>query len=96
MVSTTPAPPVYQGVHTVDQAVDLFLNQLPLDQAKELAAMEQWELPDLHYGLGVAVRQMFVMWDNPELIDDCGAENPDDAGAVIVWGVWRKLREVRV
>jgi len=51
-------------VHTVDRAVDLFLNQLPLEQAKELAQVEEWELPDLHHGLGMEVRRMFKMWNN--------------------------------
>jgi len=94
MTSPTTDPIIHHDVHTVDKAIDLFLNQLPLEQAKQLAAMEEWELPDLHYGLGMAVRRMFNMWDNLALIENCGADNPDDAGAVVVWGVWKKLRDV--
>ena len=38
MTTPSTAPVIHQDVHTVDQAIDLFLNQLSLEQAKELAA----------------------------------------------------------
>jgi hypothetical protein len=47
-----------------------------------------------HLSLAKNIREKFGKWeDNPELLESCGAFNPDDASRLIVKSIWRLLAQ---
>ena len=58
-----------------------------------LSILKEDELIDLHFGLGLSIRNSFGLHDaNSKLLRDCGSDNPDDASAVIIKALWTKLK----
>ena len=78
---------------SLDAAVDRLLSILDEDTLIEVAAREHDQLNDLHFGLGLAIRNAWVWPHNPEL---CAREgipvHPDDCSAVIIKALWERLR----
>ncbi|MDT4330765.1 DUF6794 domain-containing protein [Methylomonas sp. MS20] len=58
-----------------------------------IAAMELNNLIDLHYGLGLAIRNAYDLHnpDNPLLIE-CDTSHPDDAALFIIHALWQRLQ----
>jgi len=79
----------FKDVKTVEAAVDILLTQLPLDVLKELTHLTEDGLPDMHYSLGLRIRNILELWHNPELVEDCGADCADEAGSFILWALWK-------
>jgi hypothetical protein len=85
---------------TVEEAVDRLMQQLPLKDKVEIAKMKEEALVQLHPTLGAYVRDRFELWSsNRDLMESCrrmsGLQDihPDDASALIVGELWRRLRE---
>jgi len=77
---------------TVNDAVDLLMRILTDEQKNEIAALQEDELFDLHFTLGLAIRNAFGLHDlDSKLLADCGTKHPDDGGGVIVSKLWKKL-----
>ena len=58
-----------------------------------LAVMREEDLFNLHFSLGMAIRNAFglhVPWS--KLLASCGVIHPDDASGVIIQTLWRRLR----
>ncbi len=58
-----------------------------------LAAMDPNNLIDLHFGLGLAIRNAYDLHnpDNPLLIE-CDKSHPDDAALFIIHALWQRLQ----
>ncbi len=85
---------------TVRQAVEMLSAQLPLKQKATIANMDENELIRLNPSLGRYILNKFGLWSgNEKLVKSCSAKanyplhNEDDAAAVIVKELWRKLKE---
>ena len=78
---------------TVADAVKLLLSVLNNEQKSNIAAMKEDDLIDLHFSLGLAIRNAFRLHDlGSKLIADCGVVHPDDASGVIIKILWKKLK----
>lgn len=85
---------------TVDQAVDMLLSELSIEEKTKIANMSKDNLINLHFSLGMSIRNEFRLWtDNKELLESCrllsGKQdlNVDDASSKIVEDLWKKLQE---
>jgi len=79
---------------TVTESVDQLLIMLTDDQKTEISALAEDDLIDLHFTLGLAVRNAFGLHDlGGKFIADCGVVHPDDAAGVIVKALWDKLTQ---
>jgi len=80
---------------TVTEAVDRLLATLSEKQKAEIAAMKEDDLINLHFGLGMEIRNTFGLHDlGSKLLADCGTPHPDDGAAVIVKTLWGQLQVV--
>jgi len=74
---------------TVNDAVDLLMRILTDEQKNEIAALQEDDLIDLHFGLGLAIRNAFGLHDpNSKLLADCGTKHPDDGAGVVIKQLW--------
>jgi hypothetical protein len=76
---------------TVDVAVQYLMDELPLKDKVRIANMNADEVEDLHFRLGVFIRNRFGLWEgNPHLLLDCAEDagqdiqHADEASAVIL------------
>ena len=80
---------------TVDEAVDRLLLVLSDEQKVEIVAIKEDDLIDLHFTLGLAIRNAFRLHDlGSKLLADCSVVHPDDAAGVIISNLWKQLQEV--
>lgn len=78
---------------TVAQAVALLLTQLKPEDKEEVRKMKKDDLIQLHFGLGMYIRNNFGLWQgNQDLLNDCGNVHEDDASGVIIEALWRALQ----
>ena len=78
---------------TVAEAVDRLLDILDEDGKQDIAGMTQDELIDLHFGLGMGVRNAWLSQEGSLLLKIiCGKLHPDDASGVITRALWERLR----
>jgi hypothetical protein len=78
---------------TVDEAVDRLIYVLEEEHKAALAIMQEEDLLDFHFSLGMAIRNAFdlhVPWS--KLLASCAVVHPDDASEVIIQALWRRLR----
>src|SRR6266496_1205061 len=81
---------------SVDEAVCQLLGMLSDDDKTSIAAKSRAELVELHFGLGMWIRNNFGLWaGNTTLIQNTGAYDADDAAGVIIEALWTRLREDR-
>jgi len=80
---------------TIEAAVELLKSKLSMDTLEHIRRMEENTLIIFHYGIGTTVRNQLGLSDgtNTRLMQDIGAKHPDDASAVIIWHLWKKLQE---
>jgi hypothetical protein len=85
---------------TVQETVEMLIAHLPLKQKATIANMAESELISLNTSLGRYILNKFGLWSgNEKLVESCLTKtdyplhNEDDAAAVIVKELWRKLRE---
>ena len=77
---------------TVTDAVEFLLSVLNNEQKSNIAAMKEDDLIDLHFSLGLAIRNAFRLHDlGSKLIADCDVVHPDDASGVIIKELWSRL-----
>jgi len=91
---------------TVTEAVERLLLILDGEQKIAIAAMHENDLIDLHFSLGMAIRNVFGLHEpgskllvsiNNTIHPDAlyNSVHPDDASGVIVKAVWNKLVGVK-
>jgi len=77
---------------TVNEAVDRLMSILDDEHKAAIAAMREEDLIDLHFGLGMAIRNAFGLHEpGSQLLASCGVAHPDDASEMIVKMLWREL-----
>lgn len=78
---------------TVNEAIEILIETLSEDQKSKLSKMSGSELADLHFGLGMWVRNSFgLLSRGSALLKDTGVRNADDASALILKLLWYRLR----
>lgn len=84
---------------TVDQAVEVLTEMLPLKDRAMIANMQSNELDGLASGLGEFIKQKFGLYgENAPLLNSCaergGLDRPlaDEASAVILRALWQVLK----
>jgi hypothetical protein len=77
---------------SVDEAVDRLLGILSVEDKIIIAGMQEPELIELHFSLGMMIRNAFGLHDpGNKLLADCSVSHPDDASGVIIKNIWKKL-----
>jgi hypothetical protein len=89
----------FQHPETVDEAVERLMMILDGEQKIAIAVMQKEDLINLHFGLGMAIRNAFGLHekgskllascDNTEL---CNSVHPDDASEMVIQALWRSLQ----
>ena len=79
---------------TVAEAADRVLSDLSEEDKEQIQNTPRDALIQLHFGLGIFVRNACGLWaGNEELAEACAqAGHPDEASAVVVEEVWRRLQ----
>lgn len=87
---------------TVDEAVDRLIAMMSPDDLAQIRQMSGHDLIELHFSLGMAIRNRFGLWgDNHELMESCASVRavpsdffrPDSASGVIIEALWQRLQE---
>ena len=79
---------------TVDAVVRLLMSMVPEEERARIATMGQEDLVQLHFGLGMWIRNNLGLWQgNQTLLEACGHNDPDDASTVIIEAFWKQLQE---
>ena len=85
---------------SMEEAVDLLIDKLSIRKKYQIAKMSQDDLAGLHFSLGLGIRNEFGLWaGNQDLLESCASLveqeiiHPDDASALIIKELWKKLRE---
>jgi hypothetical protein len=78
--------------NTVASAVDILLKDLGEENLALIRTTEYDDLIDHHFGMGLLIRSLFVLHDNPGLVQDTGTTNADDASLKILQALWRRMR----
>jgi hypothetical protein len=79
---------------TVDEAIDRLLLVLDKNQQSSLAAMQEQDLVELHFTLGMSIRNAFKLHrPDSKLAKSCGASmHPDDISGLIIAKLWQRLQ----
>jgi hypothetical protein len=84
---------------TVDEAVNILTNELSLKDKTTLADMTEIDLVDLHFSLGLSIRNRYLYPRNENLLESCRQEAKekylhwDQASNVIIRALWKRLKE---
>jgi hypothetical protein len=82
----------FQLPETVNEAVDRLMLILNGEQKIALAGMQEEDLSNLHFSLGMAIRNAFELHEpGSKLLASCCVAHPEDASGVIVKALWDKL-----
>jgi len=85
---------------TVGEAADLRIESLPLRDRARIARMSERDLVSIQFFMGILIRNGFGLWaGNEALLESCREISgetdlhPDEASAVVVRELWKRLRE---
>ncbi len=77
---------------TITETVDRLLTVLDDEHKVAIAAMPQEELINLHFSLGMAIRNAFGFWDSKSpLLNSCMPMHPEDISDQIIHELWQRL-----
>ncbi len=84
----------------VSEAVNRLLSELPIETKYQIKDSTDDSLIIFHFGLGVAIRNDFRLWEkDSKLLEDCkkisGDPNlhVDDASGIIIKTLWKRLQK---
>jgi len=81
----------------MDEAVDFVLARLSDEDKEQLRETPREGLLELHFGLGMWIRNTLRLWDNKldifEPIDELRMMPADMVSMDIIKGVWQKLQQ---
>lgn len=80
-------PPV-----TIPEAIERLLLVLSTEDKLAIGAMDEEDLYDLHFTLGLVIRNAWLNKVDSYLRAACGTYHPDDASHVIIGALWRRLQ----
>ena len=84
---------------TVDEAVQRLMSDLSLKDKNTIANMDEGDLINLHFSLGLSIRNRFLYPRNEQLLESCRFVSKDkylhwdEAASVIIRKLWKRLRE---
>jgi hypothetical protein len=79
---------------TIAETIDRLLTVLDDEHKIVIAAMQEKDLIDLHFSLGVAIRNAFGFWDpGSPLLTSCNAISPDDVSDQVILELWKRLNQ---
>jgi hypothetical protein len=79
---------------TITETVDRLLIVLDQEHKVAIAAMPEEELINLHFSLGLAIRNAFGFWyANSPWLKACQSMNPDDISDQIIHELWQRLNQ---
>jgi hypothetical protein len=84
---------------TVEETVDRLVVEMALKDKTTLANMEETDLIELHFSLGIHIRNKYLYPQNDKLLESCRHKagdkylHWDQASMVIIKELWKKLRE---
>ena len=79
---------------TITETVDRLLTVLDPEHKAAIAAMPHEELINLHFSLGMAIRNAFGFWDSQSpLLNSYVPMHPDDISDQIIHELWQRLTE---
>jgi hypothetical protein len=83
---------------TIDEAAGVVIAALPEAEAAKIASMAESDLINLHFGLGMWIRNNLGLWQGNDALmlsirDGEMDIHPDDVSMLIIEQVWRRLRE---
>ena len=77
---------------TVEEAVNRLLIILSDEQKATLADRQEVDLIDLHFSLGLAIRNAFKLHQaESTLLASCGVTHSDDASFLLIKALWQRL-----
>jgi hypothetical protein len=77
---------------SLDEAIKRLMAILDEEQKATISAMREEDLIDLHFGLGMAIRNAFGLHEpGGKLLASSNAAHPDDASEMMVKMLWREL-----
>jgi hypothetical protein len=83
---------------TVDEAVQRLISDLSLKDKTTIANMDEVDLINLHFSLGLSIRNKFLYPRNEQLLESCRFVSKDkylhwdQASTVIIKRLWEKLK----
>lgn len=77
----------YEGV-----AID-FLTKLHVSEKTQIKHAAKEDLIYYNFTFGQQLRNLYDIWNNPELVRSTGKKHPDDTSLVILVRVWEYLQE---
>ena len=94
----------FQQPETVTEAIERLMTVLEGEHKIAIAIMRKEDLVDLHFSLGMAIRNAFGLHEpGSKLLASCNnaihlntsynATHPDDASGVIIQALWIKLNQ---
>jgi hypothetical protein len=84
---------------TVDERVCVLTKELSLKDKTTIANMAETDLVDLHFSLGLSIRNRYLYPRNEKLLESCRQEAKDkylhwdEASRVIIKALWKRLRK---
>jgi hypothetical protein len=84
---------------TVDEAVERLVAELPLKDKTNIANMDEIDLAELHFSLGLSIKNKFLYPRNEKLLESCRDVSADkylhwdQASAVIIKELWKRLKK---
>ena len=84
---------------TIDDAVNTLINEFSLQDKNTIANMAEENLTDLHFSLGLSIRNRYLYPRNEKLLESCRQETMDkylhwdEASKVIIKRLWVELRK---
>jgi len=77
---------------TITETVDRLFTVLDFEHKVAIAAMPQEELINLHFSLGLAIRNAFEFWDSKSpLLNSCKPTHSDNISDQIIHELWQRL-----
>lgn len=86
----------FQKPETVEESVARLMMVLDGEQKIAIASMQEKDLIDLHFTLGIAIRNAFGLHDADSklLVLISQFVHPDDACEMIIKSLWHKLTDI--
>ena len=78
---------------TLEEIVADILKSMPKDDKTTIVTTAEDDLIRFHDGWGRGIRNAYDLWHNYELVEELGADHPDEASMIIIKAVWKALQE---
>ena len=84
---------------TFDESVQRLMSDLSLKYKNTIANMDEADLINLHFSLGLSIRNKFFYPRNEQLLESCRLVSKDkylhwdEAASIIIRELWKQLKE---